>query len=54
MHHAILPSAFALQLGFEPVRREMVRAHYMANQQAMLRTCYDCAFFTMRKPLAAS
>lgn len=31
----------------------MVPARFMTNDRSMLRTCYEVAFFTMRKPQSA-
>ena len=46
LRHAILAQ------GFELVREEWRHCTYTANVRSMMRTDYDCIFFTARKPAA--
>ena len=46
LRHAILAQ------GFELVREEWRHCTYTANARSMMRTDYDCIFFTARKPAA--
>lgn len=41
--------AAAKQLGFKTIKREMVSAAYMTNLRSMLKSTYNCVFWTMIK-----